>query len=176
MASVCDGGGEGQAMKRQVDSRTLCGQLPAAADHADFESRICAHTSRERGVCARPHVTSRGGLSARVSALAVKPVAAAASHGPLQCEPQLHQITTVCDPPGLQSRSSVVLFHFFEITLNVCWHSSEVGAALRQGSTKAGAVEQTFKQGRALRRGKLQLYFRGGRFPNFSRHPWGGFV
>ena len=62
LASACNGGGEGQAMKRQVDSRALCGQLPAAADHADFESRICAHTSRERGVYPRPHVTSRGGL------------------------------------------------------------------------------------------------------------------
>ena len=94
--------------------------------------------------------------------MAVKPAAAVASHGPLQCEPQLHQITTVCDPLGLQSRSSVVLFHFFEIALNVFWHSFEVGAALRQGSTKAGAVEQTLKEGSALRRGKLQLYFRGG--------------
>ena len=37
--------------------------------------------------------------------MAVKPAAAVASHGPLQCEPQLHQITTICDPPGLRSRS-----------------------------------------------------------------------
>ena len=38
LASACNGGGEGQAMKRQVGGRTLCGQPPAAADHTDFES------------------------------------------------------------------------------------------------------------------------------------------
>ena len=37
--------------------------------------------------------------------MAVQPAAAVASHGPLQCERQLHQITAVCDPPGLRSRS-----------------------------------------------------------------------
>ena len=216
-------------------------------------------------------------MPARVSALAVKPAAAVASHGPLQCEPQLHQIIAGCDPPGLPSRSmacvlsrvccklrsvlrvdcassaaafqllglqtnptvalraafngrmyeiefaaqgnifdvvlaggqiyeiefvahlptrhefgisclgllencnrglecSVVLSHFFKLTLNVYWHSFEVSIAWRQRSLKAGLVEQSLKQGCELRCGKLQLYFRGGRFPNFSRHPWGGFV
>ena len=38
LASVCDGGGRGQAMKRQVGGSAGCGQLPAAADHTDFES------------------------------------------------------------------------------------------------------------------------------------------
>ena len=52
---------------------------------------------------------------------------------------------------------SVVLFHFFEIALNVFWHSFEVGAALRQGSTKARAVEQTLKQGCMLRHSKFQI-------------------
>ena len=69
---------------------------------------------------------------------------------------------------------SVVLSHFFKLTLNVYWHSFEVSIAWRQRSLKAGLVEQSLKQGCALRCGKLQLYFRGGRFPNFSRHPWGG--
>ena len=71
---------------------------------------------------------------------------------------------------------SVVLSHFFKLTLNVYWHSFEVSIAWRQRSLKAGLVEQSLKQGCTLRCGKLQLYFRGGRFPNFSRHPWGGFV
>ena len=54
LASVCDGGGEGQAMKRQVDSRALYGQLPAAADHADFESRICAQCHERGRLAATP--------------------------------------------------------------------------------------------------------------------------
>ena len=41
-------------------------------------------------------------MPARVSALAVEPAAAVASHGPLQCEPQIHHS---CHPPGLHSRS-----------------------------------------------------------------------
>ena len=69
---------------------------------------------------------------------------------------------------------SVVLYRSFKLTLNDYWHSLEVSTAWRQRSIKAGLVEQSLKQGCALRCGKLQLYFRGGRFPNSSRHPWGG--
>ena len=71
---------------------------------------------------------------------------------------------------------SVVLSHFFKLTLNVYWHSFEVSIAWRQRSLKAGLVEQSLKQGCELRCGKLQLYFRGGRFPNFHVTPGGGCV
>ena len=48
-----------------------------------------------------------------------------------------------------------VLSHFFKLTLNAYWHSFEVSIAWRQRSLKAGLVEQSLKQGCALRCGKL---------------------